>query len=193
MRFKERLSAVASRAGERIYSVTETLVTGIPLAARFAGGIASGALRVAGGAVSKSIEIARSAAQAAGKFVDERGVPAAKRFGDWFTPRASQAARSIASAARDVVGTVVTGFIPAAIRFGGRIAIGALRTSARKAARAVWLVLLVALLVFQPLWILMGFMGDAFFRPHNLFPILMVVWVITIGVIWLSRRGQQAQ
>jgi len=146
-------------------------------------------------AISRSVEIARFTAQAISEFVSERVWPVAKQFGDWFTLRASQAARSIASAARSA-----TGVFPYAIGFVVGIASGALRafaggaSGAAKTTRSTTRLAVQAVVAwFFPLLLLEGLMGNAFFRPHNLFPILLIVWVVIIGVIWLSRRGQQAQ
>ncbi len=147
---------------------------------------------------SWSAEVARSAKQLAAEFVVDGVYPATKQFVAWSARGASSVAKSVGSAAWSATETLVTRVLPATMRFVGRFAKGASRASAggasgaakpmrsiaRHAAQAVvaW---------FFPLWVLMGLMGDAFFNPKNLFPILMIVWVVTIGVIWLSRRGEQ--
>ena len=150
--------------------------------------------------VSRLAEIKRLTARLAAKVAVERVFPTTKRFVGWSARGVSKAVKSIGSAAWLATETLVTRVLPAAIRLGGQIAGGVFRVPASGVSRSAKSMRSTARLTVQaivawffPLWLLMGLMGNAFFRPHNLFPILLVVLVVTIGAIWLSRRGKRAQ
>jgi len=150
--------------------------------------------------VSRLAEIKRLTARIAAKVAVERVFPTTKRFVGWSARGVSKAVKSIGSTAWLATETLVTRVLPATMRFVGRFAKGASRafaggaSGAAKTTRSTTRLAVQAVVAwFFPLLLLEGLMGNAFFRPHNLFPILLIVWVVIIGVIWLSRRGQQAQ
>ena len=150
--------------------------------------------------VFRSIDLALSAAELSAEVVTERIWPATEQFVGWTARGVSQAAMSTASTAWSVIGTVATKILPTVVRFVGQIAGEAytafdsvVSQSAKSMRSTARLATMVVVVWFFPFWLMLGLMGNAFFAPHNLVPMLSIAGLITVLFIWISRRKQRAQ